>query len=267
MHHEGKKPRRLTRLKLHEVSCVDTPANQGARVLLFKHVEGSPGGVGATGGAPAGEGGNPSASAEPPVNKEKAMTTKTEGDAVNKADVERMIAEAVAKATGDLTAKATAAEAEVAKVRAAAEAAQAEAVAANKRAEDAEKSAAVERERRELADLAKRADETLGHLPGTAAEKAIALRALVDVSEEARKTVEAMLIAGQSAMKASMAGEIGKGGRPPSGTGAEAELNAKAGEIATAEKCSLAKAYDLATQRHPELYSRYRAEQAARAAA
>jgi hypothetical protein len=40
---EPRKPKRLTRLKLHEVSLVPAPANPGARVLLWKRLDGAPG--------------------------------------------------------------------------------------------------------------------------------------------------------------------------------------------------------------------------------
>lgn len=40
---EPRRPKRLTQLKLHEVSLVPAPANPGARVLMWKNLEGAPG--------------------------------------------------------------------------------------------------------------------------------------------------------------------------------------------------------------------------------
>ncbi len=249
-------PMELVDLELAEVSAVDVPANAGARVLMFKQINGLPGEGGTQGGG-TGDGAGPSAPAPEPAEKgNTSMTDKTPAEALTKAQVDDMIAAAVAKATAStetLIAKARqetqdAAEVEIAKVR--------------ERAEAAEAAAAAERLARELATLAKRAADDFGLLPGTDGEKAVALKALEAVPEAARATLEKMLGAGQAALKGvtKPRGHQGATG----GSTAHDEITAKARDLMAADaSLTFAKAYDRASLENPALYSRYLAERPA----
>lgn len=297
--------KRLTALELAEVSCVDVPANQGARALLFKNlaaVDGAPAGQadgdGAGGDPPASpaaaalaaelaatraalaerdtqlahlaervaaltpDGGNAAgqtAGGNAPPQQEHSMTepkpggTPPAGDDVGKAAQQEMIDKAVKAAvevaTADLKKRAETAEA---------------------RAEDAVKAANAEKAARELAELTKAAEgPDFGNLPGDPLAKAKALHALRDLADEPRGVIEAALKAGNAAMARSFrevgkTGDYGFSGGTTSGTGgmtpAEAELDAKAREIATAKGMPVSKAYAEAVAANPGLYDRYKTE-------
>lgn len=260
-------PKYLTELELYEVSCVDEPANQGSRVLLFKSVDkGSSGKDGGQGEADGGGAGN-----GPPSNadkhKDESMTTKNTDAPLTQADVQKMISDAVAEAEKRAKAAQDAATVEVDKAKADAAKAKADAEAANKRAEDAEKSAAEERTAREVAALEKRAEAEFSALPGTATEKALALKAIAGLPEATVKTITAMLVAGQNAMKGAMRPR-GSGDAPTGDGTAEAELNAAARELMKADgTLSFAAAYDKAVSAQPALYTKYLSERRAAAAA
>lgn len=258
---------RLTDLELHEVSCVDEPANQGARVLLFKHLDtgssGKDGDQGGAGSGGAGDGSPPNAT----KHKDDTMTQTAPAAGMTEAQVTKMIGEAVAEAVGkarteaqDAIKKATEdATAEVAKVRA-------EAEAANKRATDAEAMAATEKSAREIALLEKRVENEFPLLPGTTTLKAIALKAVLALPDDTQKALVAMLAAGNAAMKQATT----ERGFNPSGAEGSADLalKAKAADIQKAEPAlSYAEAYDKAVQGNPDLYTKYLAERRAQAAA
>lgn len=242
---------RLTNLELHEISCVDAPANEGARVLLFKSLDDPQGGE--------------------PADKHK----DTKMPDLTEAAVAKMIADATVAAdakTADAIAKALTgakveSDAEITKALAGAKVeADAEIAKMAARADTAEAAVAVEKLARELAVLEKRAETEFGTLPGTAADKAASLKALEAMPEAARKTLETMLAAGNTAMKASFRPR-GVDGTAPAGNGADGELTTKAHAIAAAENLTFAKAFDLACTRNPDLYSRSNDERRARAAA
>lgn len=101
---------------------------------------------------------------------------------------------------------------------------------------------AKERDARETVEFAKRADTEIPALPGESIAKGKALRAIAKLGEEDRKTVEAMLKAGNEAMRSRLK-EIGKGG----GDGADTpdqKLEALAKAHAETHKVDFAKAYN-----------------------
>lgn len=112
----------------------------------------------------------------------------------------------------------------------------------------------------EINTFVKRADAEIGGLPGEQVAKAKALRSIAKLDEDTRKTIEAMLKAGNAAIKQGMT-EIGKGGVPA--TDAEDEFNKQAEAYGKAHDIAnkyVAKAKFLDTAEGKDLYKRIQDE-------
>jgi len=110
-------------------------------------------------------------------------------------------------------------------------------------------------EAREIAEFSKSAETNYGNLPGEVVAKAKAMRAIAKLDDEAKTTVEAMLKAGDAAMKAGFT-TVGKAGVPMTGS-AEDKLDKLAKAKAEKDGVPVAKAYDdiLKTEEGSRLYA------------
>jgi hypothetical protein len=230
----SKKATYLKNLRLSELSLVDEPACEGARVSIFKRADAAAGGT------------SPEA-----VSKETSMTEKTPEHIAleaNVADLTKRLGDteaALAKANADLAAV----QADVAK--AADETIEAYGVTISKsknlelftviKAQQSELAAA--REAAQVVDLTKRAETELGNLPGEPIAKAAVLKAVATLPEDVRTTLDALLKAGNAAMAQGMK-EIGKGGATTGSSADRIEQLAIAKAGAGASKTAIAKAYD-----------------------
>lgn len=122
------------------------------------------------------------------------------------------------------------------------------------------------REQAEAITFAKRADEEIPHLRGTAAERGAILKAVDAIPDEAVRKVALESLKGASQTMSELFKSVGHGGGgAPVSSGPESELDALAREIQKAAggegKCSFAKAYDdaLATPRGQALYQQLEA--------
>lgn len=102
---------------------------------------------------------------------------------------------------------------------------------------------AKERDAREIAELTKAAETAYGSLPGEPIAKAKALRAVSKLGDEDKAVVEAMLKAGEAAMKAGF-NTIGKAGGSIAEGSAEDKLDKLAKAKAEKDGVPFAKAYD-----------------------
>lgn len=120
------------------------------------------------------------------------------------------------------------------------------------------KEAAEERDRRQMAEFTKRADEDFKHLPGEAAAKALVLKAVSGMTEEVQKTFEAMLAAGEKAIKAA----YDKLGHLPrkEGAGDPKAFEKRISEIASRDKCGRAEAMSKARKEYPEEFEAYQSQ-------
>lgn len=128
-------------------------------------------------------------------------------------------------------------------------------VAMAKRADEAEKIAKAERDAREMSDLRKRAADEYGHLPGDVDAKANVLKAMNGIDEEARKSLDAMLKAGEKLAKAGFGMMGSLDGSTADSSSPEAQIDKRAKEIQKAESVTFAKAYEKALEENPELYA------------
>lgn len=110
-------------------------------------------------------------------------------------------------------------------------------------------------EEAEVATFAKRASDELSHSVGTDVEKAVALRAISKLDEPVRKSIEAMLHAGDK-MAAGGFTKFGHGGSKPdpSVAGAQLEMNKKIDEIAKRDGIGRSAAMQKARQENPDLF-------------
>jgi hypothetical protein len=110
-------------------------------------------------------------------------------------------------------------------------------------------------ETNEINAFTKRADAEIAHLPGVSIAKAKALRAVSKLAKEDREAIEAMLKAGDAALKANMTA-IGKDGGGEDS--AEGQLAKKVDAYATENKVSKAVAYTkvLDTKEGKDLYAK-----------
>lgn len=112
-----------------------------------------------------------------------------------------------------------------------------------------------------LAGFTKRATDEMAHLPGEVVAKAALLKAIDGIGEEEKKTLKAIVDAGEKMAKAGF-DKIGRGGDPEKGS-AKAEATAKAAEIRKSdakltEDQAMAKVY----ADNPTLADRVAAEEA-----
>ncbi len=112
-----------------------------------------------------------------------------------------------------------------------------------KKADEAEKIAKAERELREGNELKKRALETFPNTPGDEDTKAAMLKAIESISDEkVRKAALESAIAGDKAIKAAFS-TVGNPGRSGEALSAADELKKQADEYAATHKCTYEKAY------------------------
>jgi hypothetical protein len=105
-------------------------------------------------------------------------------------------------------------------------------------------------------EFVKRADTELGHLPGTATQKAALLKSIESIEDEdVRKAAHAAVVAGDKAMVAAF-NSTGSSTVLPDVGSAEAELDAKAKEYAKANSVDFYTAYEAVSQENPELTKR-----------
>jgi chromosome segregation ATPase len=251
----------LTDIVLEEVSLVDSPANEGARIMLFKR------------------------DAEPPTG---AAKPRKEGDSMTPEELEKKLGDIeaeLAKAKQDLadaTARAEKAEAdlkaEVAKhatppaqepiekriaelpedIRAHLQAVESERNTLKKTADDAEAARKVAEAEASKAAFIKQAETDIPSLPGTPEEKGALLQAASGkLSKEEFDALLGMLKAGSAALAAGFS----EAGRKVVETDVEKRLDTMAKEIAAKDKISYAAAYTKALQANPELYAEYVAAQ------
>jgi hypothetical protein len=100
-------------------------------------------------------------------------------------------------------------------------------------------------EREKVADIGfqKSAETDYGNLPGETVAKGIVLKHVADMPEEARKTLESMLKAGNAAMRTSAMSERGQaGGAPASADSAQGQLDALIAKHAEDHKVSIGEA-------------------------
>ena len=112
----------------------------------------------------------------------------------------------------------------------------------------------------ELATLEKRASEEFSHVVGTAAEKATVLKAVAGMSEDVRKSFDAIIKSAEALAKGAFE-TIGVRKGAVEGS-AEDELNKKADEYAKANNVTFPVAYDAVLQKNAALYERTKAERA-----
>lgn len=128
-------------------------------------------------------------------------------------------------------------------------------VAMAKRDDEREKELIKLRSDRTNDEFVKRAETELGHLPGTPVEKAALLRSIDGIEDETvRKAAHAAVVAGDKAMVAAF--ESTGSSTVPVATSAEAELDAKAKELAKADNIDFYTAYDRVSRENPELTKR-----------
>ncbi|QCO07400.1 hypothetical protein [Azospirillum argentinense] len=180
-------------------------------------------------------------------------------------DVIKALPECAAKIITDAIAKGAApAEDPIAKALADSPVLKAQFETMQKAVDEANALAKAEKEAREHTARVAKANTDFGNLPASGEEMAGVLKAMETMDEPVRKTLEAVLKAGNEAVgKNVLSGEIGKSGSPASGT-AMTEALAKAADIRKAqpdltEEQALTKAY----QNTPGLYDRVHAETSA----
>lgn len=228
------KQRRLTNLKVNEVSLVDDGANQLADIVLAKRNE-----VDAAA--------NPEE--ETTMAEEKTVETTKAAEPV---DINKAIEAALAKERADFQKQLDAEKANVAK-------AQADAAQAKADADIAKAAVEVEKDKRETLEFSKRAETELPNLPGASVEKGLVLKAIEGLPDAIKVSALAMLKAGDTAMAKSFT-VIGKSGTGTAGSATE-KLETLAKERAAERKISLAKAKDQILTEQPELYTESRAEE------
>jgi len=108
---------------------------------------------------------------------------------------------------------------------------------------------AKERDARRMGELTKRATDELGHLPGTPEEKAGVLKALDEMPEECRTTIEAMFKAGEGAMVhafntlGTQQGDVRK---------AAGDFKKRVAEVKSRDNCTESEAMAKARKEYPE---------------
>lgn len=110
-----------------------------------------------------------------------------------------------------------------------------------------------ERERREIVEFTKTAENNLAHLPGTSMQKAKILKSLgSSLSEEERRVLSKMLIAGDAAMSSAFS-KVGHRGDKAAG----GDFNKRVSEIRARDNCSRTEALQKARKEHPEDFAAY----------
>lgn len=265
-------PKVLKELQLTEISLVDRPANEEARITVFKRKDAKPGSKGAD-----------------PAYREEGADVEDEEDNMpdetkKVADLEKQVAvlteqkSDLEKALSAQEAKTAAAEAKVAEITKARDVAASDEVL---KVGDVEvRKSAVgdatfsvikaqqaqiqkERDERELLELTKRAEADYGSLPGEPIAKAKALMAMTRLPEAERTALEAMLKSGNVALSKSYAPLPGGRAAPAISGNADEKLNALAKAKAEKESVNFYKAYQdvLETDEGRELYKQSLAEQ------
>lgn len=261
---------RLKNLVLGEVSHVDAPANQGARVLLFKAENGAdPEGV--RGGADTmmtdTEKIGLAARFLKLVGVGKADLDRIEGEQhmAEPADkaIEKRIADEIAKATVEKDEKIVKLEAEIAAQKAAAAtdakkaadeiaAAKSDGEKLAERLSKIEQAAEIAKTRTELAEAGVLVD--LDKMVG------IVVKLRATSPPDADELVKELKSGAEKAKTAALFSEIGKGGRPAPSS-ADAAIDAAAAELRKADpKLSEAQAMTKALKADPGLYTRHLAE-------
>lgn len=109
-------------------------------------------------------------------------------------------------------------------------------------------------EEAEMATLRKRADDEYGNLPGTTDERASILKAMGSMNDDVRKSLETVLKAGDTAIKAGFTKFGTSAGILPGSATEELDNLTKA--YAKEHNVSSAMAYDAVIQKHADLYDR-----------
>lgn len=262
-------PTLLRDLVLKEISLVDRPANEGARITIFKRDASSD----SNGVDPAGrKAGIQKKGEEMPDDNKKVTDLEEEVKSLKAklAEYQKRAEDAEAKVTEVTKAKDAAANDEVVKIDDKTEVRKSvvgDATFAVIKAQQAQ--IAHERSARELVEVAKRAETEFGNFPGEAIAKAKALVSLAALPEEPRKTLEEMLKAGNAALGKSFT-SIGSSGHSPSfGGSADEQLDNLAKAKAKEENIDFHKAYDavLASPEGKRLYNESLGDARARARA
>lgn len=105
------------------------------------------------------------------------------------------------------------------------------------------------------ANFAKRADDEIPHLPGTAAERGALLKAIDAMPPEAKEAALKSLKAGSNALSGSFKRHGNAEGKTEDGSPVDV-LDKKAKEVAKAKNISYVDAYDIVKRENPELYAK-----------
>jgi hypothetical protein len=251
------KRNRLTKLRINEVSVVDSPANVQAEILIAKRHDG---------GADRSQ--NPHM--EDHVMTLEELTKKLEAAEAAVATLTKRAEDAEANAA-TLTKRADEAEAEVKKAKEAASAAEdgedpilksldpsvrAYIEGIKKDADEAKDAVAKAADARVTAEYVTKAATFTG-LPGVTGESfgPVLKRVLGGATDEDQAAVLDVLTKASDAVKKSLTKPIGEAGRVEK-SDAEAEMDAKAHEIAKRDGTTFALAYRKALNDNPDLYTR-----------
>lgn len=254
----AKQRRIMKEFRISEISAVDSPAQKPARAAIMKRDEDAshddeqntdPGDAGVI-EAVRDTGGDPVRTEESPMTDNTEKVAELEAQiATLKADNEALTKRAE-KAEADLKA------AEIEKNDATV-VIDGETIRKSEVGEGAFKLFQKQQDKIELAEFAKRAETEIPYLPGEAAAKAEALRAVAKMAEGPRAAIEQMLKAGSEAIGKKTA-PLGKDGEKPSFEKADDELDALAKAYAAEHKVSPARAMDevLKTAEGKAIYAR-----------
>lgn len=253
---------RLRKLSFGEVSLVDSPANIGAQVILFKRADDPDPSheIPAGNGVDAGAGSPPALLIPGAAGDGKSGVSKMTDEEVKALQDQLANVQAALATEQD---KAKAAEAKVTETEKLAKAeqtriekAEAELVALRKSHEEAV-------EKAEIMEFEKRAEADYPYLVGTPAEKGAQLRAVTKMADGPAKTALLETLKRADGAFGSLMREVGKAGKPVTGS-AVAELEAKTSEVMQAEpKLSKAEAMTRVMHSNEPLAKRYADEQEA----
>jgi hypothetical protein len=232
----------LKGLRLSELSLVDEPANEDARVTVTKRSATAPAGVG-----PARKGAHSSTEENSMSEKETALQAQVTDLTKSVSDLTTKLQSTTAsleKAQADLAL----AQGEIAKGKDETilvggvelkKSAVGEGTFAALKAQASEIAKA--KDEAETVALTKRAETEFANLPGEPLAKARVLKAVAGLPEAERTTLEALLKAGNAALKSATT-EVGKGGGAGGDADAEAKLETLAKSHAAENKVSIVKA-------------------------
>lgn len=242
---------RLSKLRLTEGSLVDRGANQFSHVLLFKRDGETDPEIPAGNGVDNGAGSPP-----PPLDDSAAGDGKSGESTMTDAEVKALqdqlatvqaaLAQEQAKVTETEKKAADIAKAEASRI----EKAEAELVALRKSHEEAV-------EKAETMEFQKRAEADYPYTPGTAEEKGQVLRAVHKMADGPAKDRLLKNMKEAEGAFASLMREVGKAGKPATGT-AQAEYQAEVSKLMQADqKLSRADAGRLVMNSNEQLAKRY----------